>query len=75
MFRLRMIAFNGMPQVLGEGTWNEMQKKATRYKKRHDGPVNVIIPFWEWELEDPGTRMIGDYDGYLRLERVVDDAA
>jgi hypothetical protein len=75
MFRLRMIAFNGMPQVLGEGTWNAMQKKATRYKKRHDGPVNVITPFWEWELEDPGDRMIGDFDGYLKLERVVDDAA
>jgi hypothetical protein len=35
--------------------------------------VNVITPFWEWELEDPGDRMISDYDGYLRLERVIEE--
>lgn len=74
MFKLKRISFNGMRQDLGEGTWNEMQRVATRYKKRHDGPVNTITPFWEWELEDPGTRMISDSDGYLKLERIRGEA-
>lgn len=75
MFQLKMISFCGMTQRLGEGSWNEMQKKAKRYRDRHDGPINVIEPFREWELEDPGTRMICDYDGYLRIERTKVDEA
>lgn len=69
-YQLKMRCFNGMSRQISEGLYSEVQKVATRVRKRHDGPVNVIEPRKEWELEDPGTRMIGDWDGYLRIEKV-----
>ena len=72
MYQLKMICFNGMTRQVQEGSYSEVQKTASRIRRRHDGPINIIDPRKQWELEDPGTRMIGDWDGYLRIEKVYE---
>jgi hypothetical protein len=72
-FQLKMVGFNGFVQPLAEGSYNEMQARARKFRGRHDGPVTVLVPGKEWELEDPGTRMISDWDGYLKIVRMMED--
>lgn len=67
MFLLKMISFNGMNRTLAAGSFNEMQHQAKKVRERHDGEINTLVPQREWELEDPGTRMICDSDGYLKI--------
>ena len=71
-YRLKMTGYSGFGQTLGEGTLEEMQTKATKYIDRHDGDVDIVTPGMAWELIDPGTRMISDFDGHLYIVALVD---
>lgn len=75
LYCLRMICFNGM--VIPMLTGATLEQCRERVKKRIDwylrefadanGAVDELEPGYEWECTQDG--LVGDYDGYLKIEK------
>lgn len=70
-YRLKMVSYAGFSQTVAEGDLEEMKTRATEIIDEHDGDVSIVIPGMSWELEDPGDRLITDFDGHLFIVSLV----
>lgn len=74
-YELKMICFNGMNIPMLTGSLQECRDRVKRriawYRNTYaaaNGDVTVIAPGWEWECTQDG--LVGDADGYLKIQKV-----
>ncbi len=74
-YELKMICFNGFNYSIRTGSLQDCRDRAKQriawYRNTFadvNGDVSIIAPGWEWECTQDG--LVGDYDGYLKIQKV-----